>query len=185
MRMERVLALFLALAFATSLSGLACGKAPNIHDTQEAKSNDCLHCHTSAYRAASNPKHDQSFPSTCDDCHDTKAWAPIPKLHELDAVQKKTCVDCHQKEYDATTQPDHKARNFPTDCKDCHDTDKYKPLARDIHTTQTFGKQECYSCHKDNYDNTTKPNHKQANIPTTCAGCHNAGGAWVPLKTGG
>lgn len=186
MTLDRVLVLFIGGALVAALSGLACGAKLDVHETQEAKSNDCVHCHTSAYQAAVNPKHEGVFDQTCDDCHvSKKAWAPIPEFHELDAIAQKECVSCHQKEYDATKKPPHAERHFPTDCKDCHDTEKYAPLPKDIHATQTFGKQDCYSCHQSNYENTTKPNHKQANIPTTCAGCHNAGGAWLPTKGGG
>lgn len=186
--LDRVLIGFLGVSVAAALagSGMACGAKLDVHDTDEAKSNACIHCHTSAYIAATNPVHEGLFPETCEDCHESKkAWVPVPELHTLDAVTKKTCVECHQKDYDATTQPVHKDRKFPTDCKDCHSTETYQPLPKDIHSTQTFGKQTCYDCHQGNYESTTSPNHVQSNYPKECASCHNIGGAWVPTKTGG
>jgi nitrate/TMAO reductase-like tetraheme cytochrome c subunit len=183
--MTRLLVTFIAVAFLGAFANLACGAEPNVHDTQEATSNPCIHCHTSAYQAALNPKHDGVFEESCDDCHKTKkAWAPIPEFHELDAIAEKECVGCHQKEFDATTQPDHKTRNFGTDCKDCHGTDKYRPLRTNVHTTQTFTKKQCFDCHASNYDKTLAPNHKQAGFPTTCNTCH-VPVSWVPSVPGG
>ncbi|MBK7230140.1 MAG: hypothetical protein IPH97_15010 [Ignavibacteriales bacterium] len=50
----------------------------------------------------------------------------------------------------------------------CHQRDTFSGLST-----------ECYSCHQQNYQATTNPNHITSGIPTTCEVCHSISG-WVP-----
>ena len=81
---------------------------------------------------------------------------------------------------------------IPTDCVPCHgdgaltwqnatvNHDQYWPLKGPHGTlscaSATTGSakppQDCYGCHRANYDATRSPNHKQAGFPTACDNCH-------------
>jgi len=186
--LNRVLVLLVSVVFATALLGVgpsACGKEPNIHSTQQGLSSDCIVCHQSAYVAAVNPKH-ADFPDTCQDCHNTELWSPLDKgvgdtIHEIEVVKTKLeCASCHKDEYDKTTKPKHDPI-FPIDCKDCHSTEQYAPLPRDIHGTQRFVKDPtCFPCHEEDYKRAV-PDH--SSFAKTCEACHNTGTAWKPIKT--
>ncbi|MBX3226563.1 MAG: hypothetical protein KIT84_32110 [Labilithrix sp.] len=200
---NRILVVFIGLAFLVAVFGggpAACGSEPDVHETKLALENDCIVCHKAAYVAALSPRHEGSIPDTCDDCHSTELWSPLSKqadaktIHALEIVtsNKVKCEGCHKDDYDATTKPKHEGM-FPTDCADCHSTETYKPLPKDIHTTASFAKisaaaDSCYTCHKEQYDN--NPTHKGDQKPKNCAvapGCHNVGSptvkAWLPLKS--
>lgn len=195
--LNRLLVLFMGLVFVVALfggGGAACGAEPNVHQTKQAQSNECIVCHQSAYVAANNPRHQDAFPEGCHECHSTNLWSPLDKevgstIHEIEVVKTLACAGCHKDEYDKTTKPKHDPI-YPTDCKDCHGTDTYAPTKVDIHTTTTFATQvatpdSCYPCHKEQYD--TQADHK--GYPKACGGCHNTGSptvkAWLPTKTGG
>lgn|GEM_PF-2373227 len=99
-----------------------------------------------------------------------------------------------QPEYDATTDPNHAAAGFPTACAQCHDTTVWSagqfthpatfpltgghaaPACADCHAGSVFAgtPTDCASCHLDDYNATTNPNHANSGFPTDCAQCHNA-----------
>ncbi len=56
-----------------------------------------------------------------------------------------------------------------TDCNLCH-----------INGNYTNTSPECVSCHLDNYNQTTDPNHNAAGYPTTCNQCHSTNPGWTP-----
>ncbi|PJA28873.1 MAG: hypothetical protein CO189_03905, partial [candidate division Zixibacteria bacterium CG_4_9_14_3_um_filter_46_8] len=63
---------------------------------------------------------------------------------------------------------DHNLTDFPltgahisVPCIECH--------ANGYSGTPT----NCYSCHQDDYNNTSDPNHQAAGFPITCESCHN------------
>ncbi|MEP7268719.1 MAG: hypothetical protein ABI844_13915, partial [Saprospiraceae bacterium] len=115
------------------------------------------------------------------------------------------CIDCHTKDYTSTVNPNHKQINISTDCASCHTTEPgWKPakftdhnsiyklegshagIANDCaacHNGKYDGSTPvtCFGCHSNNFNSTTKPDHKTSNFPTNCASCHNQV-AWQPAE---
>ena len=129
------------------------------------------------------------------------------------------CVACHQADYNnATTPVNHIAAGFPTTCEICHDTVLWTdgtfnhnntpfPLTGyhalppptmtcamcHVNNNYTSLPTDCYSCHVNDYNGTTNPNHKAAGFPTTCNTCHSTTNwlnatfnhTWFPTNHGG
>lgn len=113
---------------------------------------DCFSCHAKDYNGTTNPSHvSAGFSTTCQSCHTTLAWTPATFNHNL---TKFPLTGAH------TTVP----------CASCHVGGKYAGTPTD-----------CYSCHTNDYNKTTNPNHVQSGFPTTCDVCHNTT-AWQPAS---
>ncbi|MDX1384782.1 MAG: cytochrome c3 family protein, partial [Thermoanaerobaculia bacterium] len=102
------------------------------------------------------------------------------------------CVACHRQDYNQTTEPDHRAAGFSTSCEICHgqgswegaefDHDStvfrlsgaHRPLdCDDCHAAGFAGTPtDCVACHRQDYNQTTDPNHQAAGFPTACERCH-------------
>ena len=102
------------------------------------------------------------------------------------------CVACHQTNYNNTTNPNHITASIPTTCEVCHSTIAWSPAQfnHDItqfpltgahvqvacatcHTNGYSGtSSECYSCHQQDYQSATDPNHVAGNYPHECQLCH-------------
>ncbi len=112
------------------------------------------------------------------------------------------CSGCHMTDYNGTTNPNHKTAGFPTDCSICHSTAGWTPAAFDHNKTNfpltgfhstlacvachkngqfTAMPTTCVSCHLNDYNGTTNPNHKTTGLPTTCEVCHSTS-AWMPAS---
>ncbi len=112
------------------------------------------------------------------------------------------CVSCHQRDYAATTNPNHASSRFPTTCEACHTIQAWRPATFDHGRTgfpltgahlraecagcHPGGRyagtpKDCYSCHRDDYEGTSNPNHAASRFPTQCQNCHNTG-AWRPAS---
>ena len=103
------------------------------------------------------------------------------------------CYSCHQQNYQSTTDPNHVSENYPQDCTLCHNTTNWGDANFDHNLTQfpltgshvqvvcaschtngyTGTPADCYSCHQQNYQSTTDPNHVSENYPQDCTLCHN------------
>lgn len=155
----RARSLWIAAACAAALgAGFACtNRNADIHESADAKGKACFSCHASAYNAATNPRHVNSLPTTCQDCHNTKAWVPSsaqdhpywPILNKHVGVScvachtkgytvgdtPKDCLGCHRKDYDKAQDPNtgfpkHAANGvdqYPLDCALCHTDAGFKP----------------------------------------------------------
>jgi hypothetical protein len=191
------LALAIAAAAAIGWSGMACQQKLNIHQTDEAKSQPCSSCHDAAYQSTVNPVHSGLLGADCATCHNTNAWSPSdlrPDQHQWFPLQNmhapasdahpngpactgchtksfnkgdtpNDCVGCHQKDYDTAQAPVHK--DFPTDCKVCHNDLGWRPSVF-VHPWPLLNKHSttpCGSCH-------TGSPPKWAGMMTTCVGCH-------------
>ena len=151
----------------------------------------CTQCHTTTtWNGASFNHSTTAFPLTgahvqltCDQCHGDGVYKGKPT----------TCVSCHQADYTKTTNPNHQQAQFPTDCTVCHTTTTWTGASFN-HNNTAFpltgahlqatcdrchgdgvykGKPTaCVSCHQTDYNNTTNPNHQQAQFPTDCTLCH-------------
>ncbi|MBK9514654.1 MAG: hypothetical protein IPO05_13760 [Flavobacteriales bacterium] len=131
---------------------------------------------------------------TCTDCH--TAGNPL----QFDRVGND-CFSCHQNDYATTISPDHAAAGFSTDCIECHDpmgagwhttnvVHDFFPLTMghaiqdcaQCHTTGNFSdaSPECLTCHQQDFNSTTNPNHQAAGFSTDCATCHTTAPGWSP-----
>jgi hypothetical protein len=116
---------------------------------------DCRQCHTTLEfsKAETNCAschidiHQQSVGQDCARCHDSNSWL-VNNIAEI-----------------------HRQISFPllgahavANCTDCHKSEtalQFEPMAT-----------ECLSCHQQEYDATTNPNHKKAGFSTDCIECH-------------
>jgi hypothetical protein len=163
------------------------------------ESNACFSCHP-------NGREDEGFDHNstgfqlngghigidCTECHTTGNFSDA----------SPDCVSCHQNDYDNTTNPNHSNAGIPTDCVSCHTTDPgwtpanidhdFFPLSlgHDIqdcnqcHTTGNFSdaSPDCVSCHQNDYNNSTNPDHNNAGFPTDCVVCHTTNPNWTPAN---
>jgi hypothetical protein len=130
----------------------------------------------------------------CQDCHHTESLLRFEPL----GVE---CIDCHRQAYIATTFPDHQAAGYPTTCEECHNINAFEWNASGInhnffplvgghaiddcarcHNVNDFRaiSPACISCHQNDYNSTSNPNHAAVNFSTDCATCHSTVAAWVP-----
>lgn len=153
---------------------------------------DCLQCHTElSWTPATFDHSNTNFPLTgahlmvsCSDCHVDGQYSGLPY----------DCFSCHENDYNSTTDPNHLAVEFPVDCETCHNTVNWDDADWDHAQTQfpltgahvtvlctschINGQYaglpgDCFSCHEDNYNTTTDPNHLAAEFPVQCETCHN------------
>ena len=110
------------------------------------------------------------------------------------------CYDCHKSNYLSTQNPNHTAVGFSTNCEDCHNfVDKkwgfasfghdFFPLEGghkisncfECHQQSTFKglSQDCYTCHQNDFESTTEPNHVTSQFSHDCKTCHKIS-AWKP-----
>lgn len=157
-------------------------------------SKDCQECHNlnSLSWNASNVNHDffpliggHALPS-CYSCHQQGTFAGLTP----------ECYSCHRPNFEAATDPNHISAGFPTTCDVCHSINSWKPAqfnhnntqfpltgkhvnvsCADCHKTGYTGTStDCYSCHQQEYQSTTDPNHIASQYPTDCSLCHTTSG---------
>jgi hypothetical protein len=168
----------------------------NPNHVQAGFPHDCAVCHSTSSWNNAHFDHGlyTKFPLTgmhstlaCTACHINGKYAGTPA----------DCASCHIGDYNKTTNPNHKAAGFPTDCSICHSTSGWSPASFDHNKTKfpLTGKHKalacvachvngnfnnlqttCVSCHLQDYNNTTNPNHRQAGFPTDCQVCHTTNG---------
>jgi hypothetical protein len=113
------------------------------------------------------------------------------------------CYSCHSGDYSSAQNPNHASAGFSTQCQDCHSitasswsasniSHDFFPLEGGHALPDCFAcheqggnftglSTECVSCHQDNYNATTNPNHITAGFPTDCIQCHTIYG-WSPAS---
>ncbi len=185
---------------------------------------NCIDCHQSDYQATQNPNHTQAgFSTNCLDCHSMlqDKWSaeifahnffPLIGGHKIQNCfschqtggdfkgLSTDCYSCHQNSYAAAINPPHASNNFPTNCKQCHTIQGWKPASFDHNSTQfpltgahintncanchqngyVSTSTSCVSCHQTNFNSTTNPNHLALSIPTDCQSCHTTNPGWKP-----
>ncbi len=166
----------------------------------------CTDCHTTDIGWKSTLGGDgefhSSFPltlghdiSTCIECHTSGEYTAI----------SNECSTCHQTDYLNTTNPNHTEVNIGTDCINCHTTNPgwmpadfpsslhtQFPLTgvhnisscTECHNTGSYAdaSSECVSCHIDDYNQTSDPNHSSSGFNTDCASCHSTSSGWTPAS---
>lgn len=165
---------------------------------------DCSKCHTPKSWMVEdiNGLHQKSrFPlvgnhliADCQQCHPRYVDLYFEPLN-ID------CYACHANNYNTTQNPNHTAAGFSKDCQDCHDitastwttaniNHDFFPLIGGHAISNCFQcheqggnfsglSPECITCHQDDYNATTNPNHTTAGFPTDCIQCHTING-WSP-----
>jgi hypothetical protein len=122
----------------------------------------------------------------CAECHKSTIYSGL----------SSDCAACHMEDYNNAKEPDHKNAGFPTDCTACHGIEALswqgavfehtRFQLKGNHVTAACSAchqngvyigtpSECASCHIDDYNNTTNPNHQQAGYSTSCENCHGSG----------
>lgn len=167
-----------AFALTGGHAGLACAEC-HTSGTLGTIPSDCYSCHADDYQQA--PDHvTQSFPTTCEQCHNTSAWLPAAYEHTtfpltgghagLDCTQCHTsgtfgpipsnCYSCHATDYQQA--PDHAILAFPQTCEQCHSTSAWLPATFD-HPFPLTGDHNvlCTQCHTSGSTSTF-----------TCLTCH-------------
>jgi hypothetical protein len=146
---------------------------------------ECEACHTS--RAWAGATFDHSFfphegghrGLECTDCHRDRYEG-----------NDRECVACHLADY-RSAEPDHEEAGFPRACELCHDIFGWRgapfdhsafPLREghaglecfDCHRPDGFegAPTDCFSCHEDDYNGVTDPDHRGAGFPIFCEDCH-------------
>ncbi|MCB9068851.1 MAG: hypothetical protein H6629_13705 [Calditrichae bacterium] len=158
---------------------------------------DCLVCHNELTFVPADFDHNLTqFPLTgahatlqCESCHETGDFTALPT----------ECYSCHQPDFEGTTDPGHVQNNFSFDCTLCHSTSAWEPATFDhnatdfpltgahigldclsCHSSGYAGTPTaCVSCHEDDFQATTDPNHIAAAFPLECEVCHSTV-AWEP-----
>jgi predicted CXXCH cytochrome family protein len=159
---------------------------------------DCARCHNERdWRQSANLllEHQQTrFPLLgrhalvdCDACHRTA------QKNEF-VGQPTDCRLCHANDYVETRSPNHEAFGFSTDCESCHsvvdlwwtDVAFQHPASfplefghdiADCALCHVDGQvvldgENCYACHRADYEGTVDPQHTRYNFPALCADCH-------------
>ncbi len=161
-------------------------------------SHDCLTCHTNISWKPSTFEHSKTnfqlvgahTSTECSSCHTNGRFKGLPT----------DCYSCHQQSFVKTTTPNHSLAQFTHDCLTCHSTVAWKPSTFNhsattfplvgahvsttcvsCHTNGVFKglPSDCFSCHQNNFNNTTNPNHATSQFSHDCLTCHSTT-AWKP-----
>lgn len=168
--------------------------------------NDCVRCHNAENWLVDNiPElHEQNgFPLTgphdalsCLECHSSASDLRWDRIGNQ-------CADCHINDYHSAQEPDHISAGFSTNCVECHDAFSsdwgtsgfhlFFPLegGHDLANCSachqgndyTSASPECISCHQDDFNSTTAPDHQASGFNTRCTDCHTTNG-WSPATFG-
>lgn len=161
-------------------------------------STQCQVCHTiNGWKPAQFDHNKTNFPLTgahnsvtCSNCHVTPGLKP-----------STDCYVCHKTKYEQATDPNHIVSGLGQTCTTCHTTTSWKPSSFNhsstgftltgAHVSANCSKchitagvkplQDCYACHRVNYEQTVSPNHVTSNFAKTCYTCHTTT-AWKPAN---
>ncbi|MGA1999812.1 MAG: hypothetical protein ABSG52_07455, partial [Terriglobales bacterium] len=110
------------------------------------------------------------------------------------------CIGCHAKDYNGAKDPNHVSLGFPQACSQCHSMTTWLGAKFDhastgfvltgahatlncssCHTggTLTAANTTCVSCHLNDFNKTTNPNHVTGGFSQQCNTCHTTT-AWQP-----
>jgi hypothetical protein len=151
----------------------------------------CLDCHTlTAWKPSTFDHSKTNFILTgahvaedCQSCHMNGQFKGVAT----------DCYSCHQTDFNKTTTPNHVLGQFSHDCISCHTTTVWKPSTFN-HSTTNFPltgahvaqsceschkngqfkgtASDCYTCHQNDFNATTTPNHLLAQFLHDCLSCH-------------
>jgi hypothetical protein len=108
---------------------------------------ECYDCHDTDYEQAETIDHVASgFPTQCEQCHTTQAWAPAFFDHITESGGF-ALLGAHSQ----------------IDCASCHIVPSMETIF------PATSDQDCYTCHESDYQH----EHGGSGFPTTCQVCHN------------
>lgn len=148
---------------------------------------NCQKCHSPIAWGSGGFVHD-FFPLTgghqavaCNACHTSGQFSGL----------SQACNSCHLQDFQTTTSPNHIAAGFSQQCQNCHSTVAWGgagflhntfPLTGGhqavactaCHTNGQYSglSHDCSSCHLDDFQATTNPNHFTAGFGLNCQDCH-------------
>lgn len=133
----------------------ACTKAPpdGAHGDPQKDPTRCATCHLPEYRATTHPPHPDARPTTCGVCHLQTSWGHWRVDHpwwELTGAHARAAAD------KALAGKENQVK-----CFWCHRGDP---------ATWKDTKKECISCHEDDRETSTFPDHET--FSTQCETCH-------------
>lgn len=158
----------------------------------------CYECHPTGEATGSFDHNLSNFPLT--GAHLT---TPCLNCHAAGYTGTTTiCSDCHIDDFNQSANPNHPALGIPITCETCHTANPgWQPAAFPIHNNYypltgehaniandcavchagnyTTTPNTCFGCHEEEYNQTSDPNHINAQFPTTCEDCHSTN-AWTP-----
>jgi hypothetical protein len=125
---------------------------------------DCVQCHTKLVFTDVSTNcagchadiHRRQFGANCEQCHTVRGWNVT-----VQAIQN------HQNRFPLL------GAHAAVDCDSCHKgaaTGQFQGLST-----------QCYSCHAQDFQSATNPNHVAASFPTTCEQCHGMN-TWLDAK---
>jgi nitrate/TMAO reductase-like tetraheme cytochrome c subunit len=161
-------------------------------------SHDCLSCHSNLTWKPSTFTHTKTeFPLKgahvsvdCASCHTNGQFKGT----------STDCYACHVRDFSAVTNPNHVSGQFSHDCLSCHTNLSWKPAnfnhnatafpLTGAHTSVVCASchkngqytnlpSDCYSCHQNNFNSTSAPNHVTSQFSHDCITCH-TNTAWKP-----
>lgn len=175
----------------------------DIHEGQFA--NACSECHTPETWQNETEmaiRHSQTrYPLVgvhanldCQVCHTSGQYVNLPL----------NCDGCHSQQFFSTTNPDHQAAQFSTNCTECHNansrtwdqvsykhTESFQLISSHrisdcvaCHAGQTSyadAETGCVSCHEQDFNESTNPDHAAGNFSSSCDECHTIDG-WQPAE---
>ena len=168
--------------------------------------NDCARCHSSQNWLVDNiPELHESngFPLLgahgglfCIDCHQSDTQLAFNRLGN-------ECVNCHLEDYEDTMDPNHEEAGYSKDCFECHSSNSFGweadvldhsffPLTLG-HDTRDCKKchlsndltdisPDCISCHLEDFQMTTQPDHEVLGFDNDCVVCHTTEPGWQPAE---
>jgi len=168
----------------------------HVNNNYNLTNTTCVSCHLTDYNNALSPVNHISagFPTTCEQCHDTVAWAngkfdhattgfvltgahTVPPRQCTDChvnnnynLTSTACVSCHLKDYQGTTDPNHVAAGFPTACESCHSTTSWDGATFN-HATTGFTLTGAHTVPPRQCTDCHVNNNYQLNT-TACVSCH-------------
>jgi len=177
-------------------------QSTNPNHQQIGLSNACSNCHNTdpGWSPALFDVHNDYFELT---------GAHIPISSDCTACHNgnynntpNDCAGCHTPDYNQSSNPDHQQLGLSTDCATCHSTDpNWVPASFDVHNDfymlngahaliandcatchngdYNNTPNTCFACHEQNYNESTEPNHSDAQFSTDCASCHTED-QWTP-----
>lgn len=163
---------------------------------------DCIRCHdASNWLVDEIPElHEQNgFPLvgqhqvvSCSDCHVSETNLRWDRIGT-------DCATCHLDDYTSSQNPNHMEAGFSTTCTDCHDVFANSWGAENFHfffpltggheiadcaachegTNYSAASPDCVTCHLDDFNAVTTPNHVTSGFSQDCTTCHDIA-AWSP-----
>lgn len=173
--MNRVLTLGVAL-----LVFVGC-KRQFDHTSVSISGTQCITCHQDDYEGAKDPVHVDVYPTTCEGCHNTRAWKPTESGGNSHPVERfplsgghgnVECATCHVNGYGPG--------DTPNECVACHTDDK--SVADELVQNHDSFPTTCQSCHTILGWKPANDGHPQDRFPlmgghqgVPCATCHTEG----------